>query len=67
MDMSGNFLPHMSVESTSNIPQNPSDVITKVQDPMKTFENTPLVCPKMSSCGGYANFYFDWNPNIFIT
>ena len=33
ISMSGNFLPHMSAESPSNISPNPSEVISEVSEP----------------------------------
>jgi hypothetical protein len=45
---SGNIPLHISAESPSNISPKPSEVTPKFQNPRTTFENTPLVWPKVS-------------------
>ena len=67
IDTSGIFPAHVSAESPSNIPQNPSEVISEVRT---GFENTPLCLPKYTivrGVGGSPILCRVWNPHIVVT
>ena len=61
---------HVSAESPSNTSPNPSEVISEVLEPLDNFSKYPPFPPKnriVRGVGGVPEFFFGWNPNIFVT
>ena len=61
IDMSRNFPPHVSAESSSNIYPNPSEVISLVSEPFANFPKYPLI-PQIIFLTGILIFVLLWSP-----